>query len=173
VVLVSADSNTGGGVVPEQHPRERKRHAVYGWLQHYIPYTHSSIRAGYRLYKDDWDILAHAAEARVYQELGSHVEVRLRYRYYSQRGAYFWHKAGNTRADYGADMKGPVTADPKMSAFLDHTFGFKLRVALGFLRNTWLNALRDAVFDGTLEYMINTNRYGNAWISQAGFIWPF
>jgi hypothetical protein len=157
-----------GGVAAESHPRERHRHAVYGWLQHYIPAIHGSLRAGYRIYKDDWDILAHAVEARAYQELGDYVEVRLRYRYFTQNASFFW---GNTKAEYMEDHL--VTADPKMSAFHDHTFGFKLRVALGFVQGTWLNALRKAVFDGTLEYIINTNRYGNGWVSQAGFIWPF
>ena len=157
-----------GGVEPETHPDERRRHAVYGWLQHYIPPTRSSLRAGYRLYKDDWDILAHIIEARWYQELGAYVEARLRYRYYTQSSSFFW---GNTKEEYVAS--GYVTADPKMSAFHDHTFGFKLRLALGFVRNTWLNGLRNAVFDGTLEYIINTNRYGNGWVAQGGFIWPF
>ncbi|HKO94527.1 MAG TPA: DUF3570 domain-containing protein [Polyangiaceae bacterium] len=157
-----------GGVAAESHPRERHRHAVYGWLQHYIPVIRGSLRAGYRLYKDDWDILAHAVEARAYQELGPYVEVRLRYRYYTQNASFFWN---NTKAEYMED--GYVTADPKMTAFHDHTFGFKLRVALGFLQGTWLNGLHNAVFDGTLEYIVNTNRYGNGWVSQGGFIWPF
>jgi Protein of unknown function (DUF3570) len=157
-----------GGVAPESHPDERHRHAVYAWLQHYIPSAGASLRAGYRLYKDDWDILAHALEARAYQELGSHVEMRLRYRYYTQSASFF---LNNTKAEY--DATGYVTADPKMTAFQDHTFGFKLRLALGFVQGTWLNGLRNAVFDGTLEYIINTNRYGNGWVSQAGFIWPF
>ena len=158
----------GGPPVPETHPDERYRHAVYGWLQHYIKPTYSSVRAGYRLYKDDWDILAHAVETRLYQELGDYVEMRLRYRYYTQRASSFW---GNTRQQF-LDT-GYATADPKMSAFHDHTFGFKLRVAMGFCRGTWLNAMRNVVIDGTLEYIINTNRYGNGWVSQGGLIWPF
>lgn len=162
-----------GGAAAEYHPDRRRRHAVYGWVQHYIPFTHSSLRAGYRVYKDDWDLLAHAFELRAYQELGSHVEVRLRYRYYTQGKAFFY-KTNYTKEDAGAGMyRGFVTADPKMSAFHDQTFGFKLRVDLTWLTNTWLNALRTAVFDGSLEYIVNTNRYGNGWISQGGFIWPF
>ncbi|HEX6240925.1 MAG TPA: DUF3570 domain-containing protein [Polyangiales bacterium] len=159
----------GGGVpVPESHPDERYRHAVYGWLQHSIPPMHASLRAGYRLYKDDWEILAHAVEGRVYQELGPHVELRLRYRYYTQSSSFFW---GNDRAQYM--QTGYASADPKMTAFHDHTFGFKLRLALGFLQGTWANAMRNVVIDGTLEYIINTNRYGNGWVSQGGLIWPF
>jgi len=160
-------------VVPEYHPDTRRRHAVYGWLQHYIPYTSSSLRAGYRLYKDDWDLLAHAFDLRVYQEAGRHVEVRLHYRYYTQNASSFY-RVNNTKADAGDAMnRGYVTADPKMSAFHNHTFGFKLRVGLTWLTNTWLNVFRNAVFDGSLEYVVNTNRYGNGWLSQGGFVWPF
>jgi hypothetical protein len=158
----------GGPPVPETHPDQRYRHAVYGWLQHYITPMRASLRAGYRLYKDDWEILAHAVEGRLYQELGEYVEVRLRYRYYTQSAAAFW---GNTRDQFM--QTGYATADPKMSAFHDHTFGFKLRVALGFFRGTWLNAMRSVILDGTLEYIINTNRYGNGWVPQGGLIWPF
>jgi hypothetical protein len=162
-----------GGAAAENHPDERRRHAVYGWLQHYIPQSYSSLRVGYRVYKDDWDILAHAFEARAYQELGRHVEIRLRYRYFTQRSSFFY-RSSYTKADAGTEaMRGFVTADPKMTAFQDQTFGFKLRVDLTWLNRTWLHALRNAVFDGSLEYVVNTNRYGNGWISQAGFIWPF
>jgi hypothetical protein len=51
--------------------------------------------------------------------------------------------------------------------------GGKLRLALGFLSHTPLRVFRAALLDFSLEYMINTNRYGNAWISQAGVLWPF
>ena len=167
VFQVIDTSRDKGGVAPEAHPDLRLRHALYGWFAHYVPATHTALRAGYRVYRDDWDITAHAPELRVYQELGPHFEVRLRYRYYTQSAASFWRKGGNISSD-------PYrTADPKMSPFLDHTFGGKLRLALGFLSHTPLQALQRAVLDFTLEYMINTNRYGNAWISQGGMLVPF
>jgi hypothetical protein len=156
-----------GGGEPEHHPSQRLRHAVYGWLSHYVPATSSSLRLGYRLYHDDWNITAHAPEVRLYQEMGPYLELRLRYRYFVQGSSYFWRQGGNLRTD-------PYyTADPKMSPFTDQTFGFRLRLALSFLSRTPFHFFRTAVLDGSLEYMINTSRYGNGWISQAGLIWPF
>jgi hypothetical protein len=156
-----------GGIVPEKHPDLRVRQALYGWFAHYVPATRSSVRAGYRVYRDSWDVTAHAPELRLYQELGPHLELRLRYRYYTQTASSFWRRGGNRSSDRY------FTADPKMSPFLDHTMGGKLRLALGFLSHTPLHVFRAAVLDLSLEYMINTNRYGNAWISQGGMIWPF
>ena len=156
-----------GGGRPENHPDERLRNGYYVWLAHYFLKTRSALRVGYRYYHDDWKIHSHTPEVRVHQELGSFVEMRLRYRYYTQDSAYFFRENGNVRADKY------VTADPKMSAFHDQTIGIKLRIALEFLSFTALDALHTAVLDFGMEYVFNTNRYGNGVIGQGGFVWPF
>jgi hypothetical protein len=154
---------------PETHPDLRLRHAPHFWFAHYVPPTGTTLRVGYRYYHDDWELAAHATEARVYQELGSHLQLRLRYRYYTQSASYFWRPPGYVYTPEDVYR----TADPKMAAFHDHTMGGQLRLTLGFLSRTWLRALRTAVLDGSLEYMIRTSRYGNGWLSQAGLLWPF
>jgi len=156
-----------GGGRPEEHPETRRREAYYAWLAQYITKTRSAVRVGYRLYRDTWDILAHAPEARFHQEIGRHAELRLRYRYYTQNSAYFWRKGGNLRKDRYA------TADPKMSPFHDQTVGMKLRVALSFLSFTPLDFAHEAVLDFGIEYIFNTNRFGNGVIGQGGLTWPF
>lgn len=153
---------------PETHPDLRLRHAPYGWVAYYVSPSRTSLRVGYRLYRDDWEITAHAPELRAYQELGAYLQLRLRYRYYTQSHSFFWQPPGHVYTD-----EVYRTADPKMAAFHDHTMGGQLRLALGFLSGTALHALRTAVLDGSLEYMISTSRYGNAWISQGGLLWPF
>jgi hypothetical protein len=157
----------GGGVVPEKHPRQRTRHAGYVWLSHFFAATRTAIRAGYRLYRDNWQLLAHAPDLRVHQELGPFVELRLRYRYYTQSASEFYRKSGNLRSDEY------VTADPKMSRFHDQTFGLKLRLSLDFLAFTALDVLRTAALDWNVEYVFNTNRYGNGVIAQGGLAWSF
>jgi hypothetical protein len=160
---------TGGPPEPEKHPDMRLRHGVYGWLAHYLPWTRSSLRAGYRVYRDDWSITGHAPEVRWYQEIGEYVEVRLRYRYYTQTGSEFWRQGGNLRTDTYR------TADPKMAPFHDHTMGLKLRLGLGFFRHTALRVFEKAVVDVTFEYMLGTSRYlvDGAMVGQGGLIWPF
>lgn len=156
-----------GGGAPENHPDLRVREAVYAWFSQYVRRTRSALKLGYRLYRDSWDILAHAPEARVYQQFGPHAEIRLRYRYYTQNHAFFYRSGGNLREDVF------VTADPKMSAFQTQTLGVKLRVELGFLAFTALDPLHTAVLDFGVEYVFNTNRFGDGLIGQGGFGWAF
>ena len=49
----------------------------------------------------------------------------------------------------------------------------KMRLSLEFLSFTGLDALRTGVLDFGMEYVFNTNRYGNGVIGQGGFAWPF
>ena len=156
-----------GGGSPENHPDLRLRGAYYAWLAHYFMRTKSALRLGYRFYYDDWGIRAHTPEVRVHQELGPFVEVRLRYRYYTQTSSAFWREGGNLRRDTY------ITADPKMSPFHDQTVGCKLRVAMDFLSFTKLDIFHQAVLDFGVEYVFNTNRYGDGLIGQGGFLWPF
>ena len=156
-----------GGAAPEDHPEQRLRSALYAWLAHYFVATRSALRLGYRVYRDSWEIMAHSADLRLYQELNDHAEVRLRYRYYGQTAARFFREGGNVRADRY------VTADPKMSPFEDHTFGIKLRLSLDFLAHSALRSLSGAILDWAFEYIVNNNRYGNGVIAQGGLSLPF
>jgi hypothetical protein len=156
-----------GGGRPEEHPETRRRQAYYLWLAQYVTATRSALRVGYRYYQDSWKLHAHAPEVRVHQEIGRYAELRLRYRYYTQDSAYFWRKGGNLRKDRYA------TADPKMSRFHDQTVGMKLRVELSFLSFTALQFAQTAVLDFGVEYVFNTNRFGNGIIGQGGLTWPF
>jgi hypothetical protein len=155
-----------GGGRNEDHPHERLRHAVYANAAYYVAATHSALRASYRLYKDNWDILGHAAELRLHQELGELMELRLRYRFYTQRSAYFYRPGRNLRSDRY------ITADPKMSAFHDQTAGLQMRVALSFFELSALSLLAPASLDFSFDYIFNTNRYGNGLMAQAGLVWP-
>ncbi|MDB4973047.1 MAG: hypothetical protein JWN48_1388 [Myxococcaceae bacterium] len=152
---------------PEKHPSERARSAPYVWLAHFFPRTRTALRANYRLYYDNWDLLAHTVDGRVHQEIGPYLEVRLRYRYYTQGPSFFWREGGNLGNDRF------VTADPKMSPFHDQTFGFKVQLSLDFLSFTKLDVLKKAMLDWNIEYVLNTNRYGNGVIAQGGLGFPF
>ncbi len=156
-----------GGARPEEHPERRVRQAYYLWLAQYLTVTRSALRLGYRYYQDTWKIHAHAPEVRLHQEVGRYAELRLRYRYYTQDSAFFWRKGGNLRKDRYA------TADPKMSVFHNQTIGMKLRVELSFLGFTALSFAETAVIDFGIEYVFNTNRFGNGVIGQGGLTWPF
>ncbi|HEY6880286.1 MAG TPA: DUF3570 domain-containing protein, partial [Polyangiales bacterium] len=166
----------GMGGAPERHPQQRTRHAPYVWLAHYFAPARNALRLGYRFYHDDWSITAHAIDARFHQELGDNVELRLRYRYYTQTDSFFYRKGGNLRADpaLGIAEDRYLTADPKMSGFHDHTIGLKMRLNLEFLSFTKFDLLHTAVLDWSVEYMRITNRYGpDAVVAQGGLGWTF
>lgn len=157
----------GGGGALERHPDSRVRHAGYLWAAHFIESSRTALRVGYRLYYDSWEILAHAPEVRVHQEIGPHVELRLRYRYYTQTDSFFYRAGGNLQRDRY------ITRDPKMSEFHDQTLGLKVRLSLDFLGFTAFDVLRTAVLDWNVEYVFNTNLYGNGVIAQGGVGWTF
>lgn len=157
-----------GGQRVETHPDARTRHAGYVWLSHFVTNTRTALRLGYRLYYDTWELLAHVPELRIHQELGEYLELRLRYRVYTQNSSFFYRPRGMSSASATY-----VTDDPKMSRFHDQTLGYKLRLSLAFLDFTALRALRTAVIDWSAEYVLNTNRYGNGFIAQGGVMWAF
>jgi len=157
-----------GVIRPERHPDRRTRHSAYGRLAFYLPETRSSLQALYRVYVDDWDIAAITPEARIYQELGELVTVRLRYRFYAQTASYFYRPA-----DQYSGRDELVTADPKMSPFHSHLVGLHARVLLGFLADTPLDFLREGNVWVSFDYLFQTSRFGNAVIGQAAIRVPF
>jgi len=161
-----------GGPKPETHPEQRTRNAPYVWLSHFVLATRTAFRFGYRLYRDNWDLLAHAPDFRIHQEIGPYVELRLRYRYYTQNSSFFYRPGPYLETDTY------VTGDPKMRPFHDHTAGLKVRVSLEFLAATHLRALRMAVVDWTFEYIFSNNTYNNnkyydGFVAQGGVLFPF
>ena len=157
----------GGGAGAERHPNKRARNAPYLWLAHFFNSTRTAIRAGYRLYYDSWNILAHTPEVRLHQEIGRYLELRTRYRYYTQDASFFFRKGGNLNTDKY------ITMDPKMTAFHNQTLGFKVQLSLEFLAFSKFHALHGALLDWNVEYVFNTNRYGNGVIAQGGLGFPF
>ncbi len=76
---------------PENVPVVRLRHALAARALRYLPSLHSSVRADYRFYLDDWGVRSHTGElawrlARGDRELG------LAERVYEQTQADFWRR---------------------------------------------------------------------------------
>ena len=154
---------------PENHPLARTRHALYARLAWYVPASRTSLHALLRGYLDSWDIAAITPEARLYQEISSLAQLRLRYRFYAQSRAYFY-RADST--DYGSDDVF-VSADPKMSAFRSHLAGAQLSLGLDFLEGSGLDFARGGSVDFGIDYLWQTSRFGNGVIAQMGLRVPF
>lgn len=154
---------------PENHPETRHRHSLTGRLVGFVRPTRTSVHLGYQAYVDSWDVAAISPEVRVYQEIARSAHLRLRYRYYKQRRAFFY------QAAYGNELpdEAYVTADPKMSNFRVHTFGFQLLLETSFFADTVFDFLRRASIDLSFEYRWNTNRFGDGVVSSIGLRVPF
>jgi hypothetical protein len=153
---------------PENHPRLRWRHAVYGRLAYYLAETRTSLQVLGRAYLDSWDIAALTPELRVYQEVGPLAQVRLRWRHYTQTAAYFYREP----LEYVATDVW-VSADPKMSRFHSNLLGVQLLLGLDFLSGSALDFARGGSVDFGFDYLWNTNRFGNGVIAQFGLRLPF
>lgn len=160
--------SVAGVLRDEAHPDTRTRHTLHGRLALYVRPTRSSLQVLYRAYVDDWDVAALTPELRLYQELGDLLQARLRYRYYTQTRAYFM----KAPIRY-AESEPFVTSDPKMTEFHSHLLGLQLSLELEFLQDTFLDFASGGSIDLSFERLWNTNRYGNAILSQAGFRMPF
>jgi hypothetical protein len=158
----------GDALVPERHPSDRTREAFAASVRYYLAPTSTTVIGAYRYYRDSWKVHAHTPELRIVQEAGHDIDASVRYRYYTQDGAYFY------RDRYPADdaaMTQYVSDDVKLSSFAGHTMEAKLGVrGEAFeLGGRWAGAR----FEGILEYAIQHNRFGNAVIAHVALTIPF
>lgn len=149
----------------ENHPGTRWRHAVSGRLAYFVRSSRTAFHFMYRAYLDSWDVGAINPELRVYQEVGPHLQLRARYRYYTQTRSYFYRNPDEYEA---SDTF--VSADPKMSEFDSHLVGGRIRLQLGFLNVEWL---REASIDASFDWVWRGNRFGDGVIAEAGLRVPF
>jgi hypothetical protein len=182
VVAVSVDVSTlhgyqsnpyrqaiaGEMFVPERHPTRRTREAFAVSARYYAQPIATTLIGAYRYYRDSWQVHAHTPELRAVYDVSPAVDLGFRYRYYWQDGAYFY------RERYPADdaaMTQYVSDDVKLSSFTGHSFEAKLGV-LGeafHASGRWAGAR----FEAILEYSIQNNRFGNAFIAHAALTIPF
>jgi hypothetical protein len=96
-------------------PRIRQRHALVGRIAQWLPWN-GAVHARYRFYADDWGLVAHSAEAELYQRLMPWLYLRANYRYHTQSGVSFFaeHPSG------GAILR---TSDSDLAPLHAHTVG--------------------------------------------------
>jgi hypothetical protein len=103
---------------PELLPNERIRHAIVGRMAQFLPWN-GAVRLHYRLYADDWGILAHSIEGRLMQRLTPKLYVGALYRFHTQTGPHFF----TTLAPVDAPLR---VADSDLAPLDSHTIGAKL-----------------------------------------------
>ncbi len=104
----------GGTVDHELLPPTRLRHSIVGRVAQALPWN-AVLKGYYRLYSDDWSILAHTFEAQLLQRVGKLFHVGVGYRHHTQTGARFF----TTRADPSLTLR---TADSDLAALDSNSF---------------------------------------------------
>jgi hypothetical protein len=121
-------------------PSERARHAIVGRMSQFLPWN-GALRLYYRLYADDWGIVAHSMEGQLLQRLSERIYVGALYRFHTQTGPYFF----TTRASPDGALR---VADSDLAPLESHTVGGKI-VADG----------PGEGFARTLHYELEVDRY--------------
>lgn len=106
----------------ERFPETRLRHAVAAEVLQHIPFSHTTVRARYRYYTDDFSLDAHTVELRVAQWLGRRAYIRGSYRFHTQTGVGFYRDS----IDASYDDELPLTSDSDLAPFDAHEWGAKL-----------------------------------------------
>lgn len=109
VPLVS--NNYGGEVLP-QH---RLRHAFVARLAQWLPWN-GALKGFYRMYADDWGIVAHTVEGQLYQRFSALFYARVSYRFHTQRGVDFFRTVAFDDGNFR-------TADSDLQSFDAHSIG--------------------------------------------------
>jgi Protein of unknown function (DUF3570) len=115
---------SGGTLTNEVLPRDRVRHAVTARLAQHVPWTHSTLKAWYRFYLDDFGLRAHSIELAAYQYLVPWLYVRGSYRYHHQTGVDFF----TTMLAPKFDLLAPRTADSDLAPFAAHEWSVQLAI---------------------------------------------
>ena len=167
----------------EKVPRKRLRNAVSGRVAKYLPATRTGLQLHYRYYwdlypgtspdqvppGDPWHVRSHTFEGRVFQEVGSTVELRFTGRLYLQGAADFWCQPASCYT--GHDL---YTSDPKLAkvttTFLEGKIYWEAVRwrELAFLR--WFSA---GTFELSYGHFAQSTSFGGAHVLQAGYTFPF
>jgi hypothetical protein len=103
---------------PELLPAERFRHALVSRASQFLPWN-GALRLYYRLYADDWGVVAHTAEGQLMQRVSPSLYVAAIYRFHTQTGVNFF----TTLADPSQRYR---TADSDLAPLASHTIGGKI-----------------------------------------------
>lgn len=105
--------------VPETEPNTRYRHAAVIALNRHL-FTDTALQGDYRYYADSWGVQSHTVQLRYFVTFGD-VTLRLRERFYYQKGANFY-RENYTDVEYGEFL----TADRELSTFWSELVGGKI-----------------------------------------------
>ncbi len=128
----------------ENRPSSRQEIAWLTRFNYYFSKFDSSAHIDYRLFRDNWGVLAHMVALRYYQPVGTNLTLVPMLRYYTQNGArFFLSESEIPPVDYEAHS----SADERLSSFGSITTGLKL-----------IGKITDSIeLDAMYQYMIQSS----------------
>lgn len=138
-----------GKDIDEKLPRTRVRSAASARIAQHIPWTHSTLKAMYRYYVDDFGIHAHSVEFAAYQYIVPWLYVRGGYRFHRQTAADFF----TTNLPIAEEMTTSHTADSDLAKF-DST---EWSVEVALVRGRAPSGLRPWSFSAEVMRYTRTN----------------
>jgi Protein of unknown function (DUF3570) len=126
-----------GYKVPETDPTTRIRHAFVAALNQHVG-EDSSFQADYRIYFDNWGLVAHTVQLR-YFITWKDVTLRLRERFYYQNSAFFF------KSRYFAQQPF-MTTDRELSTFFSNVAGFKVSWRLPWVHRALAVEVKTDIF---------------------------
>lgn len=163
----------------------RLRNAISPRIAYYVPTSGTGVQFHYRYYwdvfpgtyatpSDPWNLRAHMFEARIYQEVGPYLEVRLLYRHYVQdRGAAFWCDTVASSSCYPATSP-YFSSDPKLGPVHTQYPEIKLTISAAPLRDTpFLSWFSAGSFEISYGYYFQDTSFGDAHLLQSGYRMPY
>ncbi len=138
--------------VPEITPGLRYRHAFVLGLNRFLG-KGTSLQGDYRIYFDDWGLLSHTLQARLFITIKD-LTIRLRERFYYQRGVNFYQP-------YYQQVQPYMTADRELTTFASNLLGLKLIWKLPFLERALAAEIKgDFLYFHYNEFPLLNRRYG-------------
>lgn len=108
----------GGDRGAELLPAERVRHAFVARASQFLPWN-GALRLYYRLYADDWGLVAHSIEGQLMQRLSPFLYLGALYRFHTQTGVDFF-------TPLAAPDLSLRTADSDLAPLDSHTIGGRI-----------------------------------------------
>jgi hypothetical protein len=150
VPVASGDGNSFK--VPETMPDRRHRHAIVLALNRYL-FDESALQLDYRIYVDSWALLSHTVQLR-YLVTFRDITLRLRERFYYQRGVYFYKPAYT-------EVEPFMTTDRESSTLWSNLAGVKIAWRLPVVhRALELEAKGDFLYIRYVDYPLLARRFG-------------
>ena len=116
----------------DSRPESRLRTSAYAQIIHALRDSKNTLRASYRLYRDDWEVVSHTVDFRYRHQLTSRQYLEPHLRYYRQSDASFYQRKLDVDEGFNPVMpdSGFASADYRLDAMSSATIGMKYGVFL-------------------------------------------